>query len=59
MLLMCDLCGIAYNKIAKLPVGFFVEMHGDKYIFIMPLDERAYRNICLKCIFANSEEMEL
>lgn len=56
MLLECDFCGNAYSQIMKVPCGYYIEKNGDKYTFIMPNDETAYRNVCFKCLLASSEK---
>ena len=56
MLLECDLCGNAFSRIMKVPCAYYIEVDGDKFTFIMPNDETAYRNICLNCIIGNSEK---
>jgi hypothetical protein len=57
MLLQCETCLEKCSSLAKIPCGFFFEKNekGD-LIFVQPLDETGFRNICLKCLFNSKEK---
>jgi hypothetical protein len=46
----CEVCLKQVNSFLMLPTGLTIEIHKNEKIIIMPLDESAYRNICLPCI---------
>lgn len=50
MLLQCDICQNVFSELSKIPCGFFIERNANGVFFIMPNDEEAYRNICLRCL---------
>jgi hypothetical protein len=50
MLLICDICETVTDQLAKIPCGFYIEKEGDQRFFVQPLDELAYRNLCLDCL---------
>jgi hypothetical protein len=56
MLLQCEICNAKVSQLMKVPCGFYLEISSSNVLtFVMPLDETAYRNLCLDCLFQNLE----
>jgi hypothetical protein len=52
MLLECVVCHNHFSQLAKIPCGYYIEKGNDKTVFIMPVDETSYRNICAVCLLS-------
>lgn len=58
MLIHCDFCEKRVSSCVKMPCGYITETFNGQTLLLMPNDEEVYRNICVKCLFDSSKELE-